>query len=126
MSSFGKCDMPRDDAARLRDIIEACDRITNRVAGLDDASFAENDLVIRAVLYDFAVIGEAAKGVSPKLRLAHPDVPWSDMAGMRDIVIHQYFGVDAKLVWRAASVSVPRVVGQLRELKPNAHTPPDA
>ena len=120
MSSFGKCDMPRDDAARLGDIIEACDRITNRVAGLDDASFAENDLVIRAVLYDFAVIGEAAKGVSPKLRLAHPDVPWSDMAGMRDIVIHQYFGVDAKLVWRAASVSVPRVVGQLRALPPDA------
>jgi uncharacterized protein with HEPN domain len=76
--------MPRDDAARLGDIIEACDR------------------------------------------MAHPDVPWSDMAGMRDIVIHQYFGVDAKLVWRAASVSVPRVVGQLRGLPPNAHTPPDA
>jgi uncharacterized protein with HEPN domain len=82
--------------------------------------------VIRAVLYDFAVIGEAAKGVSPQLRLAHPDVPWSDMAGMRDIVIHQYFGVDAKLVWRAASVSVPRVVGQLRGLPPNAHRPPGA
>ena len=45
---------------------------------------------------------------------------------MRDIVIHQYFGVDAKLVWRAASVSVPRVVGQLRGLPPNAHTPPGA
>ena len=120
MSSFGKCDMPRDDAARLGDIIEACDRTTNRVSGLDHASFAENDLVIRAVPYDFAVIGEAAKGVSPQLRLAHPDVPWSDMAGMRDIVIHQYFGVDAKLVWRAASVSVPRVVGQLRALPPDA------
>jgi hypothetical protein len=108
--------MPRDDAARLRDMIEACDRIAERVANLDLAAFAANDLLIRAVLYDFAVIGEAAKGISPELRLAHPGIPWSDMAGMRDIVIHQYFGVDAKLVWRAANASVPRVVRQLRAL----------
>ena len=106
--------MPRDDAARVRDIIEACDRIVKATAGLEQAGFAENDLVIRAVLYDFAVIGEAAKGVSPAMRASHAAIPWSDMAGMRDVVIHQYFGVDADIVWRAATVSVPRVAAQLR------------
>ena len=60
------------------------------------------------------MIGEAAKGVSAATRTAHPDVPWTEMAGMRDVVIHQYFGVDADLVWRAANVSVPRVAARLR------------
>ena len=59
--------MPRDDAARVRDIIEACDRIMKSAAGLDREAFAGNDLVIRAVLYDFAVIGEAATVSVPKL-----------------------------------------------------------
>ena len=108
--------MPRDDAARVRDIIEACDRIVKATAGLDCEAFAGNDLVIRAVLYDFAVIGEAAKGVSPAMRASNSAIPWSDMAGMRDVVIHQYFGVEAGIVWRAATVSVPRVAAQLREI----------
>ena len=108
--------MPRDDAARVRDIIEACDRIMKATVGLDCGAFAGNDLVIRAVLYDFAVIGEAAKGVSPAMRASNSTIPWSDMAGMRDVVIHQYFGVDAEIVWRAATVSVPRVAAKLREI----------
>ena len=89
--------MPRDDAARVRDIIEACDRIMKATAGLDCEAFAGDDLVIRAVLYDFAVIGEAAKGVSPAMRASLASIPWSEMAGMRDVVIHQYFGVDADI-----------------------------
>jgi uncharacterized protein with HEPN domain len=112
--SSGKFGMPRDDAARVRDIIDACHRIMSATGGLDRASFAEQDVVIRAVLYDFAVIGEAAKGVSPAMRAAHGAIPWSDMAGMRDVVIHQYFGVDVDIVWRSATVSVPRVEAQLR------------
>jgi len=108
--------MPRDDAARVRDIIEACDRIMKATAGLDREAFAGNDLVIRAVLYDFAVIGEAAKGVSPAMRASLASIPWSEMAGMRDVVIHQYFGVDADIVWRAATVSVPKLATQLREI----------
>jgi len=73
-------------------------------------------VLVRAVLYDFAVIGEAAKGISVTLRAAHAEVPWSEMAGMRDVVVHQYFGIDASIVWRAATISVPRVMVQLGSL----------
>jgi len=109
--------MPRDDAARVRDITEAASRIRDRVAGLNLEQFASNDTVMRAVLYDLAVIGEAAKGISGRMRQQHPSVPWSDMAGMRDVVIHQYFGIDASLVWRAASVSVPRLLESLKLIR---------
>lgn len=102
--------MPRDDAARIRDIVAAASRIRDRVATLDAERFAADDTLMRAVLYDLAVIGEAAKGVSESARRKLADVPWSDMAGMRDVVVHQYFGIDAALVWRAASFSVPRLL----------------
>ena len=51
------------------------------------------------------------------MRQQHPSVPWSDMAGMRDVVIHQYFGIDPTLVWRAASVSVPRLLESLKLIR---------
>jgi len=105
--------MPRDDAARVRDIVEAGAPIVKATTGRTEESFAADDVLVRAVLYDFAVIGEAAKGVSMNLRAARPEVPWSEMAGMRDVVVHQSFGIDAAIVWRAATVSVPRVVDQL-------------
>ena len=57
---------------------------------------------------------DAAKGISDAVRSRYPDVPWADMAGMRDVVVHQYFGIDVNLVWRAATVSVPRVLAALR------------
>lgn len=108
--------MPRDDAARVRDIAEACARIVKCTTGRTEASFAADDVLVRAVLYDFAVIGEAAKGISVTLRAAHAEVPWSEMAGMRDVVVHQCFGIDASIVWGAATISVPRVMVQLGSL----------
>ena len=106
--------MPRDDAARVRDIVDAARRIQAQVVHIDETAFAANDTLVRAVLYDLAVIGEAAKGVSQVTRMRLTEVPWSDMAGMRDVVVHQYFGIDAALVWRAASVSVPRLLAALQ------------
>ena len=106
--------MPRDDAARILDVIEAAERIKVHCAGLDRLAFGVNDTAMRAVLYDIAVIGEAAKGISDAVRSRYPDVPRADMAGMRDVVVHQYFGIDVNLVWRAATVSVPRVLAALR------------
>ena len=67
--------MPRDDAARVRDIVEAGAPIVKATTGRTEESFAANDVLVRAVLYDFAVIGEAAKGGSMNLRASRPAVP---------------------------------------------------
>lgn len=105
--------MPRSDEARIRDIVEAGERIRQHIGELDRAAFGTNDTVMRAVLFDLAVIGEAAKGVSAAARGRFLDVPWSEMAGMRDVVVHQYFGIEVKTVWNAATVSVPAVLRSL-------------
>lgn len=105
--------MPRDDDSRILDILDAGNRIVRATQELSFEQFASNDILIRAVLYDLAVIGEAAKGVSAGTRSQYPDVPWSEMAGMRDVVIHQYFGIDAQLVWRAAKGNLPLVLAAL-------------
>jgi len=107
--------MPRSDDARIGDIIAAAERIAIHIGQRDRTRFVADDTVMRAVLFDLAVIGEAAKGISASTRTKYPSVPWSEMAGLRDVVIHQYFGIDANVVWRAATVSVPTVVVVLRD-----------
>ncbi len=105
--------MPRDDDARIQDIVDACRRIQLHIVGLSEDQFVKNETVLRAVLYDIAIIGEAAKGVSGAVRLARQTVPWAKMAGMRDVVIHQYFGIDKALAWQAAAVDVPSLLRAL-------------
>ena len=64
------------------------------------------------------VIGEAAKHVAPAFRGGHPEIPWRGMAGMRDKVIHGYFGVDAAVVWRTVKEDLPRVREAVQSLLP--------
>ena len=60
-----------------------------------------------AVVRQLEIIGEATKRVSKELRSKHPDIPWSDMAGMRDVLLHDYIDVDLGVVWKTASENIP-------------------
>jgi uncharacterized protein with HEPN domain len=79
---------------------------------------ASDEKTLLAVIRALEVIGEAAKRGSPSVRRKHPDVPWRGMAGMRDKVIHGYFGVDSDLVWRTVHDDLPRVRAAIRALLP--------
>jgi uncharacterized protein with HEPN domain len=88
----------RDERLYLDDIVQAIDRILSYTTGGRDAFFADSrtqDAVIRNI----EVIGEAIRGVSPATRTGHPEVPWKQIAGTRDRVIHGYFTVDLEIVW---------------------------
>ena len=80
------------------------------------AQFAQDQKTIYAVVRAFEIIGEAAKKVPPSVRKRHAKVPWKQMAGMRDKLIHEYFGVNYQVIWKTAQEDIPpvqRLIGKV-------------
>ncbi len=91
--------MPRDYEVYLEDILQAITKIRQYTAGLSAAGFAGDGKTLDAVVRNLEVIGEAAKTIPEAIRLQHPEVDWKKLVGLRNILIHEYFGVDAELIW---------------------------
>ena len=80
------------------------------------AQFAQDQKTIYAVVRAFQIIGEAAKMVPPSVRKRHAKIPWKQMAGMRDKLIHEYFGVNHQVLWKTAQEDIPpvqRLIGKV-------------
>lgn len=75
----------------------------------DKSTFFESTLVQDATIRNLEIIGEATKKVSLSLRQSHPEVPWKEMAGLRDVLIHDYFGVDVNIVWNVIEREIPKL-----------------
>ena len=108
--------MQRDDSVYLHHINDAIAKIEEYVRGIDEGAFLHNTLVQDAVIRQFEIIGEAVKRLSTRVKELHPHVPWPDMAGMRDILIHDYVGVDIAKVWLTVCEDIPRLKDDLREV----------
>ena len=99
--------MIRDDAVYLHHILDAINRIEEYVSGLNHEEFMRSNLVQDGVIRQIEIIGEATKNLSPTLKERYPNIPWKDIAGMRDKLIHQYFGVDISAVWETVTQDLP-------------------
>lgn len=88
----------KDDRPYLADILQALHRV-EEVRRRGAEAFRADWVLQDAAIRNFEIVGEAVKRVSPALQAAHPEIPWADLAGFRDVLIHQYFRVDLEMVW---------------------------
>ena len=108
--------MPRDYRVFLDDILEAARKVLAYTAGLSQVQFFSDRKTVEAVVWNPQIIGEAAKNVPEEIRSRYPDVPWRDMAGLRDIIVHQYFGIKLDVIWKVIQNDLPSVEYQVRDI----------
>jgi uncharacterized protein with HEPN domain len=99
--------MKQTDTVYLKHILDAISKINLYLTGIDETAFQQNSLVQDGVIRQLEIIGEATKRLSDDLRQSQPNIPWKLIAGMRDKLIHHYFGVDLDAVWLTATEDLP-------------------
>jgi len=108
---------------RLEDLKQAMARVRQYTKGLTYEEFVEDEKTMDAVLRNLEVIGEAARNIPEELRGEYPDVEWHRMIGLRNIISHEYFGVDMQIIWEVATRNVPEteplVADMLKRLPPD-------
>jgi uncharacterized protein with HEPN domain len=106
----------RRDRQRLNDILGALDWIAKVVSGRTEADFLADETLCYAVAQKLTIIGEAVARLSPELTARRSSVPWPDIVGLRNILVHEYFGIYWPLVWQTAVDHAPVLRGQVAEI----------
>ena len=106
--------MARTDDEWVQDIVTAIADIRADTAGLDYAAFAARPTTIRSVLYSIAVMGEAAKNITPAFKSAVPGIPWRAIAGIRDRIVHEYFRTNTRRIWDVVTNDLNELEAALR------------
>jgi uncharacterized protein with HEPN domain len=106
----------RRDDERLKDILEAAEAVGRYLAGTTLVGLLSDEMVQDAVLRRFTVIGEAANNLSDSFRQSYPTVSWSGTASFRHFVVHGYFRIDWEIVWETATVHLPSLAFQVRQI----------
>jgi len=97
------------DLVYLRHMLDAIEKIDRYLSDVDYEVFAANDMAIDAVVRELEIIGEAARNLSAPFAEEYPEMPWRRIKAMRNVLIHQYFGVNLKVVWDTCHSNLPQL-----------------
>lgn len=107
---------PDRDLARLRHMVDAASRAVELVEGRRREDLDRDDVLVLALTRLLEITGEASRHVSSSLREQHPSIPWREIAGTRDRLIHGYFEVDLDIIWQILADDLPELLPRLREV----------
>jgi uncharacterized protein with HEPN domain len=116
MSSGRQSERRNDWRLRIKHILSAISEIETFVSGMDDAAFRHDTLTVRAVSYNFVMIGEAARHIPTSVEQLDPRIPWPRMRGMRNVVAHEYHRVDPDELWKTITQDLETLAPLLEEL----------
>ena len=107
--------MPRDELY-LTEIVEAIDRISRWLNGIDTDRWNDDDMLRAAVLQQLTTIGEASRSINDQLQERHSDVPWRRIADFQNVAVHEYFAIEWSLVWRLVRDRLPILRPQIMKV----------
>ncbi len=108
--------MKPDESVYLRHILDAIANVETYLQAVDETAFNQNTLIQDGVIRQIEIIGEATRRLSSGLRNKYAHIPWDDIAGMRDKLIHDYFGVDIEKVWLTATEDLPPLKAEVKKI----------
>ncbi|GAB4194683.1 MAG: DUF86 domain-containing protein [Coleofasciculaceae cyanobacterium] len=106
----------RSGLNRIRDILKAIDEIQGFTEGMTIEDFQADPRTVKAVLYNMAIIGEAARNLPSDVEELYPEIPWVDVRGIRNVVIHEYFQVNLEIIWQTIQEDLVPLASSLSKL----------
>ena len=116
--------MNKDDGVYLRHVLDAINRVEEYLQDVDEPKFNATHLLQDGTIRQIEIIGEAVRHISKDLRKTYAEIPWQDIAGMRDKLIHDYFGVDIEKIWLTAQEDLPVLKEQVARILADFYTRP--
>jgi len=108
--------MPNKDSLYFLHMLEMARKALEKIAGLEQEDYNDDENLRLALTHPVQIIGEAASRVSLQTRLAYPEIPWHEITGMRNRIVHDYLNIDEDVVWQVVIDDLPAIINQLEKI----------
>lgn len=107
---------PRNWQSRVQDILACCYNISAFTIGMNFDSFLDDSKTIRAVAFELTTIGEAVRAIPPEIQQKYPEIPWGEIQGIRNVLVHEYFRLDEEIIWKTIQDDIPQLINTLEKI----------